>query len=81
MEQESFWTDADNKSDGEQITRFVCSQNVHYLLRFQVITAASVKMTAFWDISLIMEAVRTSETSVYFNETTWRYIPEGCYLR
>jgi hypothetical protein len=28
-----------------------------------------------------MEAVRTSETSVYFNETTWRYIPEGCYLR
>jgi hypothetical protein len=24
------------------------------------------------------EAVRTSETSVYFNETVRRYIPEGC---
>jgi hypothetical protein len=40
-------------------------------------------MTAFWDIApcnlvevaLIMEAVRTTETSVYFNETTRRYIP------
>jgi hypothetical protein len=27
-----------------------------------------------------MEAVRTSETSVYFNETTRRYFPEGCHL-
>jgi hypothetical protein len=27
-------------------------------------------------LTLIMEAVRTSETSVYFNETTWRYISE-----
>jgi ribosomal protein S18 len=26
---------------------------------------------------LMMEAVRTSETSVYFNETTRRYITEG----
>jgi hypothetical protein len=26
---------------------------------------------------LVMEAVRTSETSVYFNETTRRYISEG----
>jgi hypothetical protein len=26
------------------------------------------------------EAVRTSETSDYFNETTHRYIPEGCHL-
>jgi hypothetical protein len=30
--------------------------------------------------TLIMEAVRTSETSVYFNETTRRYNPEGCHL-
>jgi hypothetical protein len=30
-------------------------------------------------IALMMEAVRTCETSVYF-ETTWRYIPEGCSL-
>jgi hypothetical protein len=33
-------------------------------------------------IILMMETVRTSETSVYFNETTRRYtrIPEGCHL-
>jgi hypothetical protein len=24
------------------------------------------------------DEVRMSETSVYFNETTWHYIPEGC---
>jgi hypothetical protein len=28
--------------------------------------------------ALMMEAVRTSETSVYFNGSAWRYIPEGC---
>jgi hypothetical protein len=27
---------------------------------------------------LMAEAVRTSETCIYFNETTRRYIPEGC---
>jgi hypothetical protein len=32
--------------------------------------------TASIIISLVMKAVRTSETSVYFNETTRRYIPE-----
>jgi hypothetical protein len=31
-------------------------------------------------ITLVMEAVRTSEAPIYFNETTWRYIPEGCHL-
>jgi hypothetical protein len=50
-----------------------------------------VKIGTFWDvapcslrrverrfrfIALMMEAVRTSETSVYSKETTWRYIPE-----
>jgi hypothetical protein len=30
--------------------------------------------------ALVMEAVRTSETSAYCNETARRYIPEGCYL-
>jgi hypothetical protein len=29
---------------------------------------------------LMMEAVRTSETSVYFNKTARRYIPEGSNL-
>jgi hypothetical protein len=28
-----------------------------------------------------MEAVRTSETSVYSNESTRHYIPEGCHFR
>jgi hypothetical protein len=28
----------------------------------------------------MMEAVRTSETSVYFNETTLHNIPDGYYL-
>jgi hypothetical protein len=31
-------------------------------------------------IALMMETVRTSETSVYFNNTTRRHIPEGCHL-
>jgi hypothetical protein len=30
--------------------------------------------------ALTMEAVRTYETSVFHNETTWRNIPEGSYL-
>jgi hypothetical protein len=29
----------------------------------------------------MMEAVRTSETSVKFNVTTWRYIPEDTKLQ
>jgi hypothetical protein len=51
-------------------------------------------MRPFWDIAqcilvgvdrrfrvdLMMETVRTCETSVYSNETTRRYIPEGSYL-
>jgi hypothetical protein len=31
-------------------------------------------------ITLMMEAEHTSETSVYFKETTWCYIPESCHL-
>jgi hypothetical protein len=50
----------------------------------QVLTTASMKMMAFWDIvpcrALMMEAVCDSET-VYFNETTQHYIPEGCHLQ
>jgi hypothetical protein len=56
-----------------------------------------MKITAFWDtgqcslvgvqlrtaaiIRAVMEAVRASETSVYSNETTRRYIPEGFNLQ
>jgi hypothetical protein len=43
-------------------------------MRFQVLMAVSVKMTA-----LMTEAVCTSETLV-FSETTQRYIPEGFNL-
>jgi hypothetical protein len=31
-------------------------------------------------ITLMMEALHVSEMSAYFNETTRRYIPEGCDL-
>jgi hypothetical protein len=36
-------------------------------------------MVAFWDCSLalMMEAVRTSETSAYFDKTASRYIQKG----
>jgi hypothetical protein len=41
-------------------------------------------MIAFWDVapcSLVEVAeVHTSEMSVYFNETTWHYIPEGYHI-
>jgi hypothetical protein len=52
-----------------------------------------MKMTAFWDvvpcslvevdsiITRMMEAVRTAETSVNFNVTTWHYIPEDSKLQ
>jgi hypothetical protein len=31
-------------------------------------------------ITLMTDEVHTSEMSVYYNVTTWRYIPEGCTL-
>jgi hypothetical protein len=31
-------------------------------------------------VTLMMEAVRTSETLFYSNENTQRYIPEGAHL-
>jgi hypothetical protein len=48
------------------------------VLRFHVLTVVSMNMTVFWDtapcgltlIKGMIEAVHTSETSVYFNETT-----------
>jgi hypothetical protein len=30
--------------------------------------------------ALLMKAVRTADTSVYFDETTRRYIPDSCHL-
>jgi hypothetical protein len=31
-------------------------------------------------IALLMEVVRTSEMSVWFDGTTWRYMSESCHL-
>jgi hypothetical protein len=47
-------------------------------VRFQVVMAASMKFRVF---VLMMEAVRTPETFVNFNVTTWRYIPEDSRLQ
>jgi hypothetical protein len=40
------------------------------------------KLGVFWDVAvvLMMEAVRISATSVHFNATTRRYIPEDSKL-
>jgi hypothetical protein len=32
-------------------------------------------------ITLMMDALRTSETSIYFKETARRYIPEDCNIQ
>jgi len=53
-----------------------------------------MKFTVFWAVAqcsligvsevrtaLMMEAVCTTETLVYCNETTWCYIPEGSDLQ
>jgi hypothetical protein len=106
------------KKLGAELTFHICILEVEFpsfrkvrecLVRFQVLTAASMKFphlivthsplvcpsfTLTTDsyipcypfardifIALMMEAVRTSETSVYSNETTRRYIPEGSNLQ
>jgi hypothetical protein len=67
---------------------------------FQFLTAASMKMTALWEIALcglvevdrrfrgaycfivmMMEAVPTYETSIYFYETALRYVADGYHSR
>jgi hypothetical protein len=46
-------------------------------MRFQGLTAASMKFRVFWDIiALMMEAARTSETSVDIDLTMRQYILE-----
>jgi hypothetical protein len=56
--------------------------NYVYIVRFQVVTAASMKLPAIWDITpcSLTEIVLNSETSVYFNETSRRCIPEDWHL-
>jgi hypothetical protein len=58
-------------------------------VRFQLLTAASVKITVFClavsiiraIIALMMEAARTYEKSLNFYQTTWRNIPEDSHLQ
>jgi hypothetical protein len=56
-------------------------------VRFQVLTAESVKMTVFWVdtprgllIALTMQAAGTFETMVNFYQPTWRNYPEDSHL-
>jgi hypothetical protein len=42
---------------------------------------AKNNIVRFLLIALMIEAVLSSEMLVYFNDTTWRYIPEGCRLQ
>jgi hypothetical protein len=63
-------------------------------VRFQVLTAASMNFRVFWDVlqcfrgayclhhqgAQMMDAVRTSETSVNIYLTTLQYIPEDSKL-
>jgi hypothetical protein len=49
-------------------------------MRFQVLTAASMKMDVFWVVVLRMEAGSTSETSVNFYNTTRHKNPEDSRL-
>jgi hypothetical protein len=63
-----------------------CLKAKYNLVRFQVLTAASMKTAVFWVvapclITLTMEAASTSETSVNFYQTTWRNNPIDSHLR
>jgi hypothetical protein len=56
-------------------------------VRFEVFTAASIKMTAFWVVGGIytimmanIKAEITSEASINFYQTTRRNIPEDNHL-
>jgi hypothetical protein len=57
---------------------YLTTQSVPRIKRFSVRSASIIK--AMMD-ALMMDAVRTSETSVYSSETTRRYIPEDCHIQ
>jgi hypothetical protein len=65
-------------------------------MRYQILTASSMKFRVFWDvlpynqvdvdrrfrgIALMMEALRTSKTSVNIYLFTRQYIPEDSKIR
>jgi hypothetical protein len=49
------------------------------IVRFQVLELVSMKMTLLGYTALLIETVRTSETSIYF-ENTRHYIPDSCHV-
>jgi hypothetical protein len=81
----TFWLNFLNGRDNSEdlsINRKIILKLI--LLRFQVLTAASMKMIAFLDISPCKADRRfrlSTQTSVHFSETTLRYILEGYDLR
>jgi hypothetical protein len=78
------------------MTFSVKSQSV-YLVRFQVLTVASMKMSVFWDIALcsladvseeltasiirVMSDLLSSEILVSIYQTYWCSIPEDSHLQ
>jgi hypothetical protein len=50
------------------------------LCSFVEVTAAIIR-TIIMIIDLMMEAIRISETSVYFYETKRRHVPDGCHVQ
>jgi hypothetical protein len=65
----------------KQTTQY-CNWGRKRLVRFQDLTAASMKMVVFWaNISLMMEAVSSFETSASFYQTTWHNIREDRHLQ
>jgi hypothetical protein len=79
---------------GLQIKTFETVETVHILSENTGPYGASMKMRAFWDIepcslvgvyrrfaTLMMEAISTSETLVYFNDSERCYIPENSSVK
>jgi hypothetical protein len=50
-------------------------------VRFEVLTAVSMKVAVFRAIALMMEAASTTQTSVYFYQTTRRDNAEDSHLQ
>jgi hypothetical protein len=86
---------SESSVDFYQITRCYNPEASHlhkwFLVGFQVLTAASMKRAVFWVVApcslvevqghaLMLEAARTSESSVDFYQTTRRYNPEDSHL-
>jgi hypothetical protein len=63
-------------------------QNKYYLVIFQVLTAARLKMTAFWDIapctaSIVMVIMMEADTLLKHQSTSGDYtalMPESCHV-